>query len=169
MSTTTSNQSKKTTKRSTSQAFNSPNIKVLSASYTQADPTCTPTGAPTNTSVDVMTKISAMCGKQSACSISIDPTTLGDPSPNCPKILKLGYNCGENKVRNNLTATDNSALNIACARGESFTSIGKDGRVYKRLPPCQYHGYMCKYYWNCRRTNSCPVIFTHIPMILTRG
>lgn len=144
------------TPKNPKQAFNTPNIKIISASFAQSDASCKPTGSATGTNVDLMKRIQAMCNKQSTCAISVDGNTLGDPSPGCKKKLDLKYTCGGAKINNGLTVTDDSAISISCNR-EAFTAVGPDGRVYKTLPPCKYHGYKCPYYWDCRPNLTCPV------------
>ena len=40
---------------------------------------------------------------------------------------------------------------------EHFVAIGPDGRIYKKLPPCDLrHNKHCPYYWECRPDLSCP-------------
>ena len=137
--------------------FNSPNIKVFSTSFTPSNVNCKPTGAPSGTNVDLTKRIKAMCDKQSTCVINVDGNTLGDPSPGCRKKFQIKYACGDNRTTNSLAVTDDSTLNIACNKGtEPFTTVGKDGRVYKTLPPCKMHGMKCPYYWDCRPNLSCP-------------
>jgi hypothetical protein len=134
------------------QAFNSPNIRIFDASFgSNCDPQYTDTIVRNN--IDVKNKIKAMCNKNSQCAINVNKSEFGDPVPSCAKQFNVLYTCANNKTKSALTLPDQSTVNISC---EKFNVVGKDGFVYKRLPPCRWHADKCPYYWDCRPDLRCP-------------
>jgi len=141
--------------KTSQQASNAPNIKIYDANYgSNCDLQYSEVIARNN--IDVKNKVIVMCDKHSQCAINVNKKTFGDPVPSCGKMFNMKYTCGDNKTKSALTLPDDTSVNISC---EKFTVVGNDGYVYKRLPPCRWHGDSCPYYWDCRPDLRCPTGF----------